>query len=166
MVRVLAADAHGNRRAARACLDGVGGGELDEVADTNVGLRGDARDVAAVALETETLGLSTFIGEDERPVTGAWEAVVEGGSDRCPSGICAFAVCGELLGEGLGDLGPDGWACGCVLCVAAKDVVKQAEDVQELPFLYDRRWIGDYPACFLSKGVVAVVLAVSCAGSH
>lgn len=163
--RVLPADADGDRRTTRTGFYGMGGGELDEVANADVGLSGDVREVAAKAFEAFAFRLSAFVSENEGAIACSREAVVEGGADGCSSRICALAVGGESFGQCCRNLRPDGWAFGDVLGVAAKDVVEEAEEIEELALLDRGRYVGDDPG-FLFSSESGVAIGLGCAGSH
>lgn len=141
---VLAADFERHGRSARTCLDGVGGSELNEICDPDARLRSDVCEIRAEAFETRVLGVGTLVGEDQRAVAGAVEAVMEGASDGCSGCVCTLAVEEELCGEGGGDFVPD-WGAGGG-GVLAEDVGDGADEFADRAFGY-----GYCGACFFCE---------------
>ena len=76
--RVLATDLDGDGRPSGAGLDAMCSGELDKIGHTNTSVGLNGLEVTAKTLQTPILGVGTLVGEDQRSVTGAVEAIVEG----------------------------------------------------------------------------------------
>jgi len=74
---VLATDLDGNSGSTRTCLDCMCGGKLDQIGNTDLGLGCDIGKVTAKALHTAVLFVRALVGEDERTVACAVEAVME-----------------------------------------------------------------------------------------
>lgn len=74
---VLATNLDGDGRTARARLDAVSSGELDEIghADSSVSL--NRLEVTAETLEAPVLVVGALVGQDQRPIASTVEAVVK-----------------------------------------------------------------------------------------
>lgn len=124
--------------------------ELDEIGHAHFGLRGNVCKVAADARHGGIHRLSALIGEDERAITSSREAIVKCRSDSRSGRICALAVCRKLLGEGGGDLRPDGGAStslGGRRRRLWEEPLENAEYTGQCTLLLgDRNRVLDYPA--------------------
>ena len=121
---IFAADEGLHHGAQRAGDDGVGGGELDGVGNTNSTVLGDSQDLGRDVLETVVLRTVVLLSEDQGAVSstevlalsgesgGPGAGIVEGGADGGAGIVIALAGGGveEHFGEVLGHGVPDGRA--------------------------------------------------------
>ena len=140
---VFAADEGLDDGAQRAGDDGVSGGELDRVCDTDAAVLGHGEDLGGDVLQAVVLGAIVFLREDEGAVGstevlarggelgGPGAGVVEGGADGGTGVVIALARGGveEHFGEVLGDGVPDGRAVSSSSSSAGATAAAAGEEV-------------------------------------